>query len=157
MPITLKSIEQDYPLAFAEMVRMDVVPRNALIQLLNGKTTSPMGRGYADVEIDKEDAVISSLKIKYGVEITTKRAHGNYSYHYMTTEQINEFFTNREAMRKRVNDRVWSMRTRNLDKQLSKGINWRGVEWVKHRCDMLSIYGSESANDAEAIKKDFSK
>lgn len=157
MPINLETIQKEYPEAFAELVRMDTAPRQTLIYLLNGMTTSPPSRGYADIEIDKEDAVISTLKIKHGVEISTKRAHGNYSYHMMTTEQIDEFFNDRETMRKRVNDKVWSMRTKNLDKQLSKGIKWRGLEWIKCRCDTLTSYGDEAANDdPQAIKKDFS-
>ncbi|MHA2937713.1 hypothetical protein ACXJY6_05375 [Vibrio sp. RC27] len=156
MSITFESLHMNHPEAFHELSQMDVTPRRLLIDLLNGLTTSPPKRDYADIEVDKEDAVISTLKIKHGVEITTKRAHGNYSYHMMTTEQIDEFFNDRESMRKRVNDKIWSMRTRNLDKQLRKGINWRGVDWIKHRCDMLTIYGDTAANDDAEKKKDSS-
>ena len=151
-------LEKDFPQTFHELAQMNAVPRQVLIYLLNGMTTSPPNRGYADLEVDKEDAVISSLKIDHGVDITTKRAHGNYSYHMMTTEQIQEFFNNREAMKKRVNDKVWSMRTKNLDKQLNKGIKWRGLDWIKNRCDMLTVYGAEASNDdTEVVKKDSDK
>lgn len=151
---TLESIQTNYPAAFSELARMDIEQRATLLVLLNGKTTSPLGRGYAEYEIDKEDAVISSLKIKYGVEITTKRARGNYSYHLMTTKQIDEYFNDREAMRKRVEKDVWSMRTRKFDKQLRNGINWRGLDWVKKRCDVLTDFiNEEPANDSDFKKK----
>lgn len=135
---TLGEIKRDYPKSFTELARMDSGQRNILLFLLSGMTTSPPNRGYADIEVDKEDAIISKLKVDYYVDITTKRAVGNYSYHMMTTMQIEEFFNDRESMRKRVSQKVWSWRSMVLDKAIERGIGWRGCDWMQNRCKYLN-------------------
>ncbi|KPZ69942.1 hypothetical protein AN944_02638 [Shewanella sp. P1-14-1] len=140
---TLGEIKKDHPDAFKELASMDLGHKNILLFLLSGMTTSPVGRGYADIEVDKEDAIISALRVNHCVEITSKRAHGNYCYHIMTTEQIKEFFNDREAMRKRVSKAVWAKRTSVLDRALRKAIKWRGATWLINRINELA------ANDWE--------
>lgn len=134
---TLDKIKREYPDSFKELASMDSGHRNILLFLLSGMTTSPVGRGYANIEIDKEDAIISALRVKHCVEITSKRAHGNYCYHMMTTEQIQEFFNDRETMRKRASKAVWAKRSVVLDRQIVGGIKWRGCDWMLKRCKKL--------------------
>jgi len=148
---TLDEIKRDYPDSFKELVSMDSGHRNILLFLLSGMTTSPVGRGYAHIEVDKEDAIISTLRVKHFIDITSERVQGGYCYHFMTCEQVTEFFNEREAMRKRVSKRVWAKRSQTLDKQLVKAIQWRGADWLIKRVGEMAT--NDSLCDTEKQKE----
>lgn len=145
---SLDSLQHSYPEAFKELAVMEPDKRRVMLALLNGLTTSPPARNYADLEVDKEDAIISSLRVNWGVAIISKRAHGNYCYHVMTAAQIDEFFNDRETMRKRVISQVWAKRSITLDGQLSKAIKWHGVSWLVNRIGELAA--NDPVYDVEA-------
>ncbi|MEL4292896.1 hypothetical protein [Shewanella xiamenensis] len=138
IPFDLELLQLHHPDAFKELAAMEPMERHVMLVLLNGQTTSPPARGYADIEVDKEDAVISKLRIDRLVDITTKTAHGKFAYHMMTHLQISEFLYDREAMRKRVNQSVWLRRSFELDRQLSKAIQWLGVTCLVNRIGELA-------------------
>lgn len=137
----LEYLSQFYPEAFKELAAMDPVEQRVMLTLLNGYTTSPPARGYADFELDKEDGTISALKVKWHVEITSQKRRGNQRCHLMTYEQTHEFLHDRQAMRKRVSGRVWAKRAEALDKALLKAVRWRGRDWLVQRI------GEIAAND----------
>lgn len=141
IPFDLELLHLHHPDAFKELAAMEPMERHVMLVLLNGQTTSPPARGYADIEVDKEDAVISKLRIDWLVDITTKRAHGKFAYHMMTHLQISEFLYDREAMRKRVTQSVCGRRSIALERLIIKAIEWRGVTWL------LNFVGEFAAND----------
>ncbi|MCL1036463.1 hypothetical protein L2750_04765 [Shewanella submarina] len=134
----LESMQTTHPDAFSELMAMEPNMRRVMLVLLNEGTVSPPARGYAEYEVDKEDAIISNLRVNWNIEITSKKVRGNYCYHMMTIAQIHEFLHDRETMRKRVAAIVWAKRTRDLDRQLRKAIKWRGESWLVDRIGELA-------------------
>lgn len=107
-PITLGWLEKNAPNTFEEVVRMPIKERLHLLYWLDSKSTSPPARGYADVELDKEDGTASSLYTKFFIDFESDfvAGEGGYKIHYMTPKQIANFFNNREDQRSRVKEKV---------------------------------------------------
>lgn len=131
VPITLCALEKLAPDAFEELVRMNIIHRSILLAWLNGRSTSPIGRGYADVEIDKEDAKHSHLKMKCFIDYQSKHEVGRKVSHSMTELQRCEFFNSREAQRDKVKRRVKKEREQRAKKNLIKILERLGIERVK--------------------------
>jgi hypothetical protein len=130
-PITLEYLEKLVPAAFEELVRMDIIHRSILLAWLNGQSTSPIGRGYADVELDKEDAKHSHLKMKCFIDYQSKREVGLKVSHSMTELQRFEFFNKRAAQREKVKRKVKKEREQRAKKSLVKILEQLGIEQVK--------------------------
>ena len=137
-PITFDSLEKEAPEAFHELANMDIQRRGVLICWLNGRSTSPVGYGFADNEFTKEDATSSSLRTDEYVDFVTLKVSGSRCEHVMTPAMVNEFFNDREAMRTRVSNHVFAERMIDTDRRLNKAIKWRGAEWLKKRIDELA-------------------
>ena len=130
-PITLEYLEKLAPAAFEELVRMDIIHRSILLAWLNGQSTSPIGRGYANVELDKEDAKHSHLKMKCFIDYQSKREVGLKVSHSMTELQRFEFFNKRAAQREKVKHKVKKEREQRAKKSLVKILKQLGIEQVK--------------------------
>lgn len=137
-PLTLDYLEKMHPNAFKELLSMDIQHRNMLFELLKGNSYCPIGRGYADIELDKEDSFISSLKVDYKIDITRKRVIGNQCKHYMSPEQIDEYLNDRESMRKRIDKQVKYERQKKLDRELRKAVKEHGDQWLIRRIRCLT-------------------
>lgn len=136
--ITLESLEVKAPVAFGELLTMELEQRKLLLAWFNGLSSSPIGREYADIEIDKEDAISSSLKTKYFIEFESKRVSGNYVRHYMTYQQIFDFFNDRDSQRKKVQRSVYAYRRKKIDKVYTRDIKERGEGWTYNRVNLLA-------------------
>lgn len=147
-PITLDDLEKLAPAAFAELVRMDIIYRSMLLAWLNGRSTSPIGRGYADVEIDKEDAKHSYLKMKCFIDYQSKREVGKKVSHSMTELQRYEFFNNRESQREKVKLRVKKEQENRAKKKIIKIIEQLGFDQVKTIIVTEHLKLSDAANDS---------
>lgn len=130
-PITLEYLEKLAPAAFEELVRLNIIHRSIVLAWLNGRSTSPIGRGYADVEIDKEDAKHSHLKMKCFIDYQSKREVGLKVSHSMTELQRLDFFNNRDSQREQVKRRVQKEREDRAKKNLIKILEQLGIEQVK--------------------------
>lgn len=136
--ITLESLEIKAPDAFKELLSIELEHRKLLLAWFNGMSSSPIGRGYADIEIDKEDAVSSALKTSYFIEFTSERVRGNHVRHFMTYQQIFDFFNDRENQRRKVQSNVYALRRISKDKAYIKDIKERGEGWAISRVKFLS-------------------
>lgn len=146
-PITLETLEQQAPAAFSELSTMKIVHRTMTLAWLNGLSTSPIGRGYADVEIDKEDAKHSYLKIRRYIPYQSKRERGRMVSHSMSERQRYDFFNNREQQRQKIKHAVKTERDKRQKKALDKIINALGFNYVKTVIDSLELTMQEAAND----------
>lgn len=146
-PITLDVLENIAPKAFAELARMDISHRSILLAWLNGQSTSPIGRGYADVEIDKEDAKHSHLKIKCLIEYRSKRELGRKVSHLMTEQQRFNFLNNREAQREKVQMKVKRERKVRAKKSLIRVLEILGVEEAQTIIVTEQLKQKDAAND----------
>lgn len=149
-PITLETLEVFAPDAFSELVMMDAEARTLLLHFLNGRSSSPKGRGYADIELDKEDAIHSKLKTEYFIEVTSEKVKGNFVRHLMTQSQRHDFFNDRDKQRRRVRDAVYKQRRKDRDKAYRQDIKERGEGWAFARVRFLADK-MRSSND-EVIK-----
>lgn len=147
-PITLEDLEELAPDAFEELVRMDIIHRSILLAWLNGHSTSPIGRGYADIEVDKEDAKHSYLKMEYFVDYQSKPELGKKVSHSMTEQQRFDFFNNRDLQREQVKHRVESERKDRAKKNLIKILEQLGIEQVKTIIVTEHLKITGAANDS---------
>lgn len=146
-PFTLGDLEKLAPVAFEELVRMNIIHRSIVLAWLNGCSTSPVGRGYADVEIDKEDAKHSYLKMKCFIDYQSKREVGRKVSHLMTEQQRLEFFNNRGSQREQVKRRVKKERKERAEKSLIKILEQLGIEQVKTIIVSEHLKVTGAAND----------
>jgi len=128
--LSLEVLEVLAPEVFHELCLMEGSARTVLLAWLNGKTTSPAGYGQADVEVIKEDASCTVLKVKHGIEFCSEKCGGNRSVHFMDTGQVLEFFNNREEMRKRVIKHVEDSRKKRAEVCIINAKQQFGFEWV---------------------------
>jgi hypothetical protein len=149
--ITLESLEVKAPAAFNELLTMELEQRKLLLAWLNCLSSSPIGRGYADIEIDKEDAISSSLKTRYFIEFESERVSGNYVKHFMSYQQIFDFFNDRDSQRKRVQSSVYALRRISKDKAYLRDIKERGEGWAYNRVKLLAER-LKASNDCEKEK-----
>lgn len=152
-PITLETLEKAAPVAFSELSSMKLVHRTIMLAWLNGLSTSPIGRGYADVELDKEDAKHSYLKIKRYIEYQSTKEAGRMVSHSMTEQQRYRFFNSRELQRKEVKFAVKSAREKRLKKQLETIIHGLEFSYVKAIVFKHELTRKEAANDPVFEKK----
>ncbi|MGO2292536.1 MAG: hypothetical protein ACTJH9_06545 [Pseudoalteromonas sp.] len=146
-PFTLGDLEKLAPTAFEELVRLNINQRSIALAWLNGLSTSPIGRGYADVEIDKEDAKHSVLKVKRFFEYQSKRESGRKVSHSMTEQQRLDFFNNRELQREKVKRRVKEERDIRAEKSLIRILEQLGIEQVKTIIVSEHLKVTGAAND----------
>ncbi|GAA60576.1 hypothetical protein P20652_2442 [Pseudoalteromonas sp. BSi20652] len=146
-PIHLDDLEKLAPAAFEELVRMNIIHRSIVLAWLNGRSTSPVGRGYADVEIDKEDAKHSHLKMKYFIDYRSKPELGRKVSHLMTEKQRLDFFNNRDSQRERVKCRVKKERVERWEKSLIKIYEHLGLERIKSIIATEHFKNTCAAND----------
>lgn len=147
-PITLEDLEKLAPAAFEELVRMNIIHRSIVLAWVNGRSTSPVGRGYADVEIDKEDAKHSHLKVKCFIDYQSKREVGRKVSHSMTELQRYEFFNNREEQREKVKRKVKREREQRAKKSLIKILEQLGIEQVQTIIVTEHLKITGAANDS---------
>lgn len=145
LPITLESLSKFAPNAFKELASMDAKERQLLTDWLNQKSSSPVGRFNADVEIDKEDAISSSIKTKYFIPFTSERLKCNYVRHYMSTKQINDFFNNRHEQRLIVKNEVEEQKRQRRDRVYAQDIKDYGKDYILARLKLLAM--EKAAND----------
>ena len=149
--ITLESLEGIAPEAYSELLAMELEQRKLLLAWLNGLSSSPIGRDHADIEIDKEDAISSSLKMRQFIEFESERVSGNYVRHFMSYQQIFDFFNDRDSQRKRVQSSVYALRRNSKDKVYLKDIKERGEGWAYNRVKLLAER-LQVSNDSENKK-----
>lgn len=145
IPLTLESLADLAPAAFKELASMDHRERQLLLFWLNQKSSSPIGRSNADIEIDKEDAVSSSIKTKYLVPFTSEKMSCNYVRHFMTHKQIDDFFNNRQEQKYIVRKSVESAKRQRRDKIYTQDIKEYGEGFVFEKIKLLA--GKKAAND----------
>ena len=146
-PITLETLEQQAPAAFSELSSMKIMHRTIMLAWLNGLSTSPIGRGYADVELDKEDAKHSYLKTQRYIEYQSTKEVGRMVSHTMTEQQRYSFFNSRELQRQKVKLAVKAEREKRFKKALDKIINALGFNYVKAVIVTHELTRQEAAND----------
>ena len=146
-PITLETLEQQAPDAFSELSTMKIVYRTMTLAWLNGLSTSPIGRGYADVEIDKEDAKHSYLKIQRYIEYQSTKEVGRMVSHSMTEQQRYIFFNSRELQMQKVKLAVKAEREKRDKKALERIISALGFNYVKAVIVTYELTRKEAAND----------
>ncbi|WP_070969908.1 hypothetical protein [Vibrio sonorensis] len=110
-----------------------------LIDLMNGETTEPAGRETATKQLDKEDALISSLKLDHLMPISSVlTGKGQRKAHLISLNDLEDLLNNREAQRKRIKRELAAEQEKRTEKDLQRSIGRYGLDWTLRRAKAVN-------------------
>ncbi|MEF1289958.1 hypothetical protein [Vibrio sp. M260118] len=131
---TVDSLMIEQPKLWGEVRQMPMDKLKTLIDLMNGETFEPAGRETASKQVDKEDALISSLRLDYLIPIeSAKTGKGNKVLHLMTKSGLHDLLSNRSTQKKLLKQKLDKERKDRAEGNIKRSIEQHGYEWTLKR------------------------
>lgn len=141
------ALPETHPTLWQDLIKMDAKEQKAFLTLVNGGATSPVGYGLGATEMHKEDAVISSLRVKHKLPIQTVKV-GKRAMHKMTDGDIAYALFFREVQLEGEDEKARLKRIINLIDGLSRLYSNAPSEWQFESALLIA-----KNHDREAVKQ----
>lgn len=147
MKFTIESIMSDHPKLWQEIQQIPMEKLSALIELMNGESLEPAGRETASKQLDKEDALISSLRLDYLMPIeSVKAGKGNRKSHVIAANDLRELLSNRDSQKKRIKGENAREQEQRTEKDLKRALDRYGLNWTLKRIKAVNRKGLAKQN-----------
>lgn len=135
--INIETLIAEYPCLWAELRSMPIDKLGVLTGLLNGESYEPVGRDTATRSSDKEDALISALRVDWLIPISSERTgEGNKVRHVMNTSDRERFLSDRPKQREELNIIETNRKRKRSEQDIERAIQRFGEDWVLTRVQM---------------------
>ncbi|MPW37640.1 hypothetical protein [Vibrio sp. B1Z05] len=134
MKFSVETLMSDHPELWQEVRLMKADKLGVLIQLMNGETFEPAGRNTATQQLDKEDAIISVLRLKWLMPITSvSTGVGSNKAHLIKLADLHCLLNDRSTQRKKIKRENAKRQEERTERNLELSIERYGIDWTLKR------------------------